>query len=88
VGSAADPDTGATLTVVLREGGVELGQAEVAGDGTFAATVPATPGPHTYCATVQPVDDGPGRNLFCRRVEVPPPPIVANAPPPPPGAAP
>lgn len=88
VGTADDPDVGAPLTVVLREGGVELGEADVAADGSFAAIFPATAGPHTFCAAVRPVDDGPGRNLFCRRVDVPPPPIVASAPAPPPGAAP
>jgi hypothetical protein len=87
-GTADDPDTGAPLTVALSEDAVELGQVAVDAAGTFSASYPTTGGEHTYCADVLPVDDGPGRNLFCQSVTVPPPPIVANAPPPPPGAAP
>jgi beta-xylosidase len=87
-GTADDPDTHQQLVVGVRQVGGQQAEVQVAPDGTWSTVLPAAQGAQTYCAEVLPVDDGPGRTLTCRRVEVPPPPIVANAPPLPVGAAP
>lgn len=87
-GVAEDPDTGEPLAVSVREQARELDVVAVGADGGFSATFPAAEGDRTYCARVLPVDDGPGRNLYCQTVSVPPPPIVAVAPEAPPGVAP